>query len=194
MNSNNKMSYDYQTGFSRFKDGSKFKYNDKGDICLATDCSNWAKRLLHDVPLSVYFQVEELNPSTDFLTFPEFGELKRKKKGQKETVGNYIEDCEHCGKYMEKTFRFYGKLVCSDCKKNLQKQNCDRCGEKNMYVDMFIEDCDSSFEQRFMKTACISSDIYFYCNNCIENLSQVYSSYFTGTSSWDHILEGIYLN
>ena len=198
ISNNENISYDYQSGFSRFTDGSKFKYNDQGDICLSTGCSTWAKRLLHDVPLSMYIQAEEeVQPLSDFLTFPEFGTLKRKRQWKKESVGNYIEDCEYCGEYMEKTFRFYGKLVCFQCRESLKKQNCDRCDDFNSHVNTFIEDCEKSdvpFNTRFIKNIKmeISSDIYFYCNSCKENLSRGYTSYLNDTSSWDEFLEVTY--
>lgn len=175
--------YDYCTshsssecGFSRFTDGFKFKYNCNGEICLATDCSTWAKRLLNDMPLPQYIESETVVPSSDFLTFPEFGTLERKKQWKKESVGNYIEDCELCGEYMEKTFNFYGKLVCNKCNECLKKQKCNLCKGFNSFVINFINDCEKTelpFEIRLIKrvNTSISSDFYFYCKTCEENLS-----------------------
>lgn len=187
MNSTTKVSYDY-SGFSKFPDGSKFKYNEEGEICLSTDCSNWAKRLLHNLPLHDYIDSEELVPPSEFLSFPEFGSRERmKRKGRKESVGNYIEDCEFCGEYMEKTFQFYGKLVCESCITFLKKEKCSLCSMHNIYVDMFIEDYISiPFETRFVKNMMVDSDIYFYCNTCYKKLSEITYSYFTADmqESW----------
>ena len=171
------VSYDYSalTGFSYFPDGSKFKYNEDGEVCLSTDCSNWAKRLLHNLPLPDYIDSEELVPPCDFLSFPEFGTQDRRKKVKKESVGNYIEDCEFCGDYMEKNFSFYGKLVCEHCIQVLKKEKCMYCSKHNMYADIFIEEDYSSvpFGARFVKDNVYDTDSFWYCNACYEYVTHI---------------------
>jgi len=172
--------YDYSCGFSRFPDGSKFKYGHDGEVCLSTDCSSWAKRLLHNLPLPDYIDSEALVPPYEFLSFPEFGTLE-KKKLRKESVGNYIEDCEFCGEYMEKSFRFYKNLICGPCNQALKKEKCSLCKERpNMYAEMFMEDYDTSapFGTRFVKNMVVDSNIYYYCSTCDNNLTQLSKSYF----------------
>ena len=178
-------SNEYSCGFSRFPDGSKFKYGHDGEVCLSTDCSSWAKRLLHNLPLPDYIDSEELVPPSEFLSFPEFGTLE-KKKMRKESVGNYIEDCEFCGQYMDKTFRFYKNLVCEPCNKVLNKEKCTLCNERpNMYAEMFIEDYNTSvpFVTRFLKDMTVDSDIYYYCTTCNDNLAQLSNAYFNGNDT-----------
>ena len=106
-----KESYDYESGFSNFSDGFKFCYSEDGDICLSTDCSTWAKKLIHNLPLSDYIESEAFIPPK-VLHFPEFGTKRKKKKRtqeektqektqeRKESVGNYIERrCRVCGDF-----------------------------------------------------------------------------------------------
>lgn len=158
------------TGFSMFPDGYKFRYNENGDICLATDCSTWAKRLVHNVPLSDYIESETFVPPTE-LRFPEFGTLK-KKKVKKESIGNYIEDCEFCEKHMEKTFSFSiiegdRKLICEECNDFVQKEKCLLCKQRaNRYVEFLNE-----------KGTCVPSG-KDYCSTCWNNLTQLSNSYF----------------
>ena len=189
MNSTTEMvSYDYSApssvpsscgdsicGFSKFPDGSKFKYNEDGEVCLATDCSTWAKRLLHDLPLPDYIDSDQLVLPSEFLSFPEFGTRERRKKVKKESVGNYIEDCEFCGDYMEKTFRFFGKLVCEPCIQVLKRETCMHCSNHNMYADIFIEEDYNSvpFGARFVKDMTVDTDSYWYCNTCYQNVSRL---------------------
>jgi hypothetical protein len=163
------VSYDYDCGFSRFPDGSKFKYDYDGEICLATDCSTWAKRLINNLPLPEYLYSGSLVPS-ETLYFPEFGTRERK-KGKKESVGNYIEDCEFCGEYMEKTFRFYGKLVCKVCILRLKEdEKCLTCSNINQYAELFTNDVEKTpFGQRYIK-----DDESDYCEDCSCRLKMVY--------------------
>jgi hypothetical protein len=166
------VSYDYlECGFSRFPDGSKFKYGNDGEICLATDCSTWAKRLINNLPLPDYIDSGALVPS-ETLSFPEFGTRERK-KGKKESVGNYIEDCEFCGEYMEKTFRFYGKLVCKVCIVRLKEdEKCLTCTSINQYAELFTNDVEKTpFGQRYIK-----DDESDYCEDCSCRLKMVYKN------------------
>jgi hypothetical protein len=164
-------SYDYESkaccGFSNFPDGFKFKYNDDGDVCLSTDCSSWAKKLVHDMPLSDYIESESFVPPK-VLHLPEFGNFERKKK-RKETVGNYIEDCEYCWEYMDKTFNFCGNLVCARCNDILKNDKCKICGEKNMFAELFCneglvytKECEDQSYYNMMTD---------YCNKCKSDLS-----------------------
>ena len=190
MASNMEYTYDYNScGFSRFQDGFKFKYGHDGEVCLATDCSNWAKRLLHNLPLPDYIDSEALVPPSEFLSFPDFGTLERKKM-RKESVGKYIEDCEFCGQYMEKTFRFYKNLVCEPCNEALKREKCSLCKESpNMYAEMFIENHDISvpFGTGFIKniTLTVDSDIYYYCSRCKDNLTHLSNSYFNRSNDME---------
>jgi hypothetical protein len=178
MNSNSSnMTYDYvPCGFSKFPDGSKFKYGDDGEICLATDCSTWAKQLLNNLSLPEYLYSEALVPPERML-FPEFGTLERKKR-KKESVGKYIEDCEFCGEYMEKTFRVSFeddyKLVCEDCNKFFQKEKCLLCKQRqNRYFEKIItnsEDLDGED----------------YCSTCWGNLTQLATSYFQAREGYGY--------
>lgn len=185
----------FESGFSRFPDGSKFKYNCDGEICLAIEGSTWAKRLLKNMPLYKYLESEWVVPQSDFLTFPEFGTLERKKQWKKESVGNYIEDCELCGEYMEKTFNFHEKLVCNNCNESLKKQKCTLCKGFNSFVINFINDyekTDIPFEIRLIKrvNTTISTDFYLYCKTCEENLSHLNRAYMSGR---DYYLSEPYL-
>jgi hypothetical protein len=182
MNSTTEMvSYDYSSsvcGFSNFPDGSKFKYNEDGEVCLSTDCSTWAKRLLHNLPLPDYIDSEKLVPPFE-LSFPEFGTRERRKKVKKESVGNYIEDCEFCGDYMEKTFSFYGKLVCEHCIHILKREKCMYCSNHNMYTNIFIEEDYSSvpFGARYVKDNVYDTDSFWYCNTCYEYVTSCFEPY-----------------
>lgn len=175
MNFDAEVSYDYvpdYCGFSMFQDGSKFKYDEDGEICLATDGSTWAKRLINNMPLPDYIDSKSLIPPVETLLFPEFGSLERKKK-KKESVGNYIEDCEFCGKYMEKTFSFYGKLVCEGCIARLKDERCLTCSNKNQYAELFVDDVeDLPFEQRYVKDE--ADNEADYCQICSCRLKMVY--------------------
>jgi hypothetical protein len=167
------LSYDYSTpcecGFSKFPDGSNFKYNEDGEICLSTDCSTWAKRLLNNLPLDDYIASESFVPPSEFLSFPEFGTRERR-KGKKETVGNYIEDCEFCGDHMEETFSFKGKLICENCNDFLQKEKCMLCKHNQ-----------NLFSMKFVKTRVIQdsrNSIDEYCRPCWKNVMQLADAYF----------------
>jgi len=173
MDSTKIVSYDYANdscacGFSKFPDGFKFKYNEDGEVCLSTDCSTWAKRLLNNLPLNDYIESESFVPPSEFLSFPEFGSQERK-KNRKESVGNYIEDCDLCGEYMEKTFSFYGRLICKNCNHFLQSEKCLLCKNEQ-----------NKFSKRFLSTRVIhkkgSTDEY--CSTCWRNLMQLANSYF----------------
>jgi len=109
------------SGFSKFQDGSKFKYNKAGEVCFSTDCSSWAKRLLNNVPLHEYMYSESLVPPKDPFTSPNFGTQKKSKKRQ-ERVNAYIDSCEFCSlafqveDAMSSITVFYkGKQVCAQC-------------------------------------------------------------------------------
>ena len=172
------LSYDYSTpsstrscecGFSKFPDGSNFKYNEDGEICLSTDCSTWAKRLLNNIPLDDYIDSESFVPPSEFLSFPEFGTRERR-KGKKESVGNYIEDCEFCGNHMEKNFSFSGKLICENCNDFLQKEKCMLCKHNQ-----------NLFSMKFVKTRVIQESrdaIDEYCRPCWKNVMQLADAYF----------------
>ena len=174
MNQSMDMNNDYSTcGFSRFPDGSKFKYDEDGEICLATDCSTWAKRLLNNLPFADYIESEEFVPPSEFLSFPEFGTLEKKKKGKKESVGNYIEDCEFCGVYMEKTFSFQGKLVCKKCITLLKREKCLTCSNSNQYAQLFIDDVEEiPFSNRYIKDE--TDKEAEYCQDCSYKIKMVY--------------------
>ena len=134
-------------------------------------CSTWAKRLVNNLPLS-----EVLIPPSEFLSFPEFGTLE-KKKMRKESVGNYIEDCEFCGQYMGKTFTFYGKLVCEGCISLLKSQMCLTCSNINKYAEMFTNDTEQTevpFNQRYIQEG--HGGESNYCEVCSNNIKSVYKS------------------
>lgn len=179
MNTNSSnMTYDYSCGgFSRFPDGSNFKYSDDGEICLATDCSTWAKQLLNNLPLPEYLYSEALVPPERML-FPEFGTLERKKKKKKESVGNYIEDCEFCGEYMEKTFSCSleeddYKLICDDCNEFLKREKCLLCKQRpNRYFEKVLTNSDYLAGED-------------YCSTCWGNLTQLSNAYFSGRSDYE---------
>lgn len=191
MNTMEEVSYDYSPldycGFSSFSDGSKFRYSN-GDICLATDSSTWAKRLINNVPIQDYIDSKALVPP-ESLFFPEFGTLEKKKK-KKEAVGNYIEDCEFCGEYMEKTYRFYGKLVCKICIPLLEKEKCLTCSNINKYAELFTNDVeDSPFCQRYIKDE--ADKEANYCNDCSFKIKMVYQDdKLLGSSYHSYLLSG----
>ena len=187
MNTNTEVSYDY-CGFSSFSDGSNFRYSNNGDICLANDGSTWAKRLINNAPLQDYIDSKELVPAESLL-FPEFGTLEKKKK-KKETVGNYIEDCEFCGEYMEKTFTFYGKLVCKECASRLKNEKCLTCSNINKYADLFTNDAEETpFCQRYIKDETDKES--YYCNVCSFRLKMVYEDdKLLGASYHSYLLSG----
>ena len=180
MNSTTEMvSYDYSApstrfdsicGFSQFPDGSKFKYNEDGEVCLSTDCSTWAKKLLHNLPLPDYIDSDQFIPPSEILSFPEFGSQERRRKVKKESVGNYIEDCEFCGEYMEKTFSFKRKLICEDCNTFLQKEKCLLCKHnQNQFSINFVT------TREIQIRSCYDE----YCSTCWGNLTQLTNSYFS---------------
>lgn len=166
-----KESYDYscESGFSNFPDGFKFRYSEDGDICLSTDCSTWAKKLIHNLPLSDYIESEGFTPPK-VLHFPEFGTREKKKK-RKESVGNYIENCESCNRQMDTTFSFFGRLVCEQCNIELKKQKCRFCGFKNRIAELFCNEGKvyQSFEAQ-TQDYCLELTLYHmmsdYCENC----------------------------
>ena len=179
MNQSMDMNNDYSTcGFSRFPDGSKFKYDEDGEICLATDCSTWAKRLLNNLPFADYIESEEFVPPSEFLSFPEFGTLEKKKKGKKESIGNYIEDCEFCGEHMDETFACYivegeHKLICDECNDFVKREKCLLCkGRPNRYVEHFL---NTKGVVPTSKCLCGGED---YCSTCWDNLTRLSNSYF----------------
>lgn len=160
MNQSMTMSNDY-CGFLNFPDGLKFKYNEEGDICIATDCSTWAKKLVDNMPLSEYLESEGLVPP-EVLHFPEFGTRERRKK-RKESIGNYIENCEYCSEHMDMTFKLCGNLVCSQCNYTLKNYKCKLCNKMNMFAEQFrgiyeyLDTDNYSIEQTFfniMKDSC----------------------------------------
>ena len=157
--------YSY-SGFSNFPDGFKFKYNKDGEICLATDCSTWAKKLVDNMPLPEYLESEALVPP-EVLHFPEFGTQERKKR-RKESVGNYIENCESCNFYMDKTFNFYGRLVCEDCNNELKKQKCS-CGSNNRIAEMFCNE-GKVYQAPYCDDFCLELTLWntmrYYCSKC----------------------------
>ena len=169
MNTNIDMTnYSYSCGgFSNFSDGFKFKYNEDGEICLVTDCSTWAKKLLNNMPLPEYLESEALVPP-EVLHFPEFGTQDRKKKKIKESVGNYIENCEACKIPMNTTHSFYGRLVCDFCITELKKQKCN-CGANNRIAEMF---CDEGkvYQAPYCHDYCLELTLWntmrFYCSKC----------------------------
>lgn len=179
MNSTTKVvSYDYESpcGFSKFPDGSKFKYNGDGEVCLSTDCSTWAKRLLHNLPLPDYIDSEAFVPPCEFLSFPMFGtQERRRKQRRKESVSNYIENCECCGTYMEKTFYIdieEYKLICESCNQFLQQHNCALCkGRPNKFVERFVKS-----KTPLDETIAVEEQ---YCVTCWGNLSQLSNAYFS---------------
>jgi hypothetical protein len=204
MISNKNNSYDYDFGFSRFPDGFKFKYNDDGEICFSTDCSTWAKRVLNNLPLPEFLESEAFNPPSEILSFPDFGTIEKKKKWKKEKVGNYIEDCEFCGSFMEKTFRFCGKLVCEPCNQFLKYEKCFllSCGNMNRFCKIFIEDCEKTnipFNLRFIR----DNDSTF-CQYCYEEnvrSRDLYFRYNTGQNwiehneydqDWEQVVQNMY--
>lgn len=156
--------------FSRFTDDTKvFKYSRDGDICISTDCSTWAKVLLNDMKLSDYIDSEALVPTEDPFTFPNFG-TREKTKRRKESVGNYIEECELCNSSMETVHRFNGfesYLVCTDCyeySKGLRWLNCIYCHRKStVKYDMFI---DGTYKKNILYTTSFLWDTT--CKDCIE--------------------------
>jgi len=156
-------------GFSKFVDGSKFKYNEYGEICLKGDYSNWSKRLLNNLTIEDYIDNQYLNPQSDFLTFPNFGNKISIKK-RKETIGNYIENCELCDKNIDKAYKYYKKLVCKECIKNIEKETCTVCFEKNIYCQKFIESDTSIYSYHKNPKILFASDDFFYCQYCYDNL------------------------
>ena len=164
-----KESYDYSCGFSNFPDGFKFRYSEDGDICIATDCSTWAKKLINNLPLSDYIDCEAFIPPA-VLHFPEFGTRERKKK-RKESVGNYIENCECCNQHIDTTFSFFGKLVCDSCNSELKLQKCKFCDSKNRIAEMFCNE-GRVYKQEDLETEdfCLQLTLYNmmrdYCSKC----------------------------
>lgn len=162
-----KESYDYESGFSNFSDGFKFCYSEDGDICLSTDCSTWAKKLIHKLPLSDYIECESFVPPK-VLHFPEFGTKKRTQQ-RKESVGNYIENCESCNRYMDTTFSFFGRLVCEQCNIELEKQKCRLCGSKNRIAELFCNE-GKVYQSSQTQDYCLELTLYNmmsdYCENC----------------------------
>ena len=154
------------SGFSNFSDGFKFKYNKEGEICLATDCSTWAKKLVNNMNLPDYLESEALVPP-EVLHFPEFG-TREKKKRRKESVGNYIENCEACNNYMDKTFNFYGRLVCDFCINELKKQKCS-CGANNRIAEMFCNE-GKIYQAQECEDYCLEMTLWnmmrYYCSKC----------------------------
>jgi hypothetical protein len=170
MNSfNSNMSYDYFScsdicGFSYFTDDKEFKYTEDGDICISTDASNWAKKLINNMSLEKYIESEALVPP-EKLSFPEFGTRERAKKIRKESVGNYIESCELCNDSLENgTHRLakVNKLVCSDCFEYAKNLNpCGLCfGDSNLY--MFINGLVAKKNYKYMN---------IYCVDCIKEFN-----------------------
>lgn len=162
-------------GFSRFKDGFKFKYDSNGEVCLSTDCSTWAKRVLNNMPLFDFIDSKQYIPPSEFLTFPEFGTLKQKKR-RRESIDNYIEDCEFCGNYMEKSFKVGEKLICEHCNLFLKTETCSLCKNLNIYHNMFLDYYDKnsvSFQTTLINNnnMTVDSNIFFYCKTCNDNLS-----------------------
>ena len=174
--------YEYSTGcgFSNFPDGFKFRYTEDGDICLSTDCSTWAKKLINNVRLSDYLECESLVPP-EVLHFPEFGTQERK-KSRKESIGNYIENCESCNRHMDTTFSFCGRLVCDQCNFELKKQKCRYCGSNNRIAEFFCNE-GKVYQSSEAQTGdyCLELALYHmmfdYCSKCYkqEYASGIYS-------------------
>ena len=106
--------YDYDI-FSKFTDKLNFDYNACGDICISTDCSSWSKVLLNNMRLDDYFESENTTPSSEFLSFPNFGTKKREKK-KKETVEDYVDLCECCNHKLDIDRYIHNKkIICFQC-------------------------------------------------------------------------------
>jgi hypothetical protein len=165
-----------ESTFLQFKDGSKFKYNENGQVCLATNCTTWAKRLLHNLPLDDYLASESLVPPKDPFTSPNFGTKKRQKK-IKESIDNYTANCAYCDRPFEGiwTHQFHGKLVCIGCLKYFKKQVCSFCFQKTVFAEEFIKHSgDKSFIEDYDWTKDFHRSM---CNLCSTHL-QIYMTYF----------------
>jgi hypothetical protein len=177
MNSQSEMNiYDYSNscsaicGFSHFTDDKEFKYGNDGDICISTNSSTWAKKLLNNMRLDDYLESESFVPPPE-LTFPNFGTRDKPKKGVKESVGNYIESCELCQDSLEKgahrLVNIDNKLVCFDCFDyvNNKSHMCFFCKcQPTHYYTMFLNGSLDLTEQ--------IHDENNYCKDCIKKLFQ----------------------
>lgn len=189
MNYIEKQSYDY-SGLSNFPDGFKFRYSEDGDICFATDCSTWAKKLINNLPLSVYLESEALVPP-EVLHFPEFGTRERKKL-RKESVGNYIEDCESCKQHMDATFSFCGRLVCYSCNNELKRQKCNCCGAKNRIAELFCNEgkvYQAPYCEDYFLELTLWNTMSYYCSNCYK---EEYASYIYSNIQMDFLRQDDY--
>jgi hypothetical protein len=167
-------------GFSYFNDSKEFKYDNDGDIRISTDCSSWSKVLLNNMKLDDYLYSEALVPS-DFLAFPVFKNNKRIKK-RKESVGNYIENCEFCDEYLEKSYRFEDKIVCFGCMYYINLERCIECDEPNIQCCNFMK-C-SPENRKIMRWNWYNSVNYYtehsYCEKCYcpRYYQDMYSHYY----------------
>ena len=154
---------------NNFKDGSKFKYNNKGQVCFSNDCSSWAKRVLHNLPLDDYLESEALVPPKAPFTVPNFGTKERPPKQKKETIDNYVEACESCTCPFEGswTYQFYGKLVCKRCLGYFKKQVCRVCKQPTVLAKEFIQYAGpSDFVDYFVFQVLIKNDEPLLCTFC----------------------------
>jgi hypothetical protein len=177
--------YEYNI-FSKFTDKLNFKYNAYGDICISTDCSSWSKVLMNNMRIDDYFEGENITPSSEFLSFPNFGTKTRTIKKKKESIEDYIDLCECCNGKLDIDRYIHNKKIicihcmdrinnlCSVCKKNdtifIEKIN-DRTiikkGRKTVYSDTgknyFIENSESYCKPCYREYI---DDEYDMCSNC----------------------------